>query len=267
MKEIIAKEFISLIIDKWEAGLQYKIFLEDIIDLLNKGAKKNKKFIYDNQFEFSLVKNKDNLRMLHLVFLRDNVSEKNIRNILKYREQDIINIFKKINSKFYLKYNLGCLEIFFNFNQQYGLYPIQFGLDYNKDSLFLRLKVYLSINNQKFPLKKFSQYFNINDDFFKKLFQDKQYDSIALDFLKNGDYKFKFYAISNNNGFLYRINPPAEIVSKKQYIRIPQGILVNKIPPKFIFKIDKDIQEFIKENRLKIYYLTKEKDIKGLYFR
>ncbi|MBU2472770.1 hypothetical protein KKE74_01935 [Patescibacteria group bacterium] len=267
MKEILAKEFISLMIDKWMAGLQHKRVLGDIIDSLNKEFIKDKKFIYDNQFEFSLVENKDNLRILHLVFWKDNASKKNIKNILEKRKKNIYQIFKNINQRFHLKYNLDYLEKIFTFNQRHSLYPIQFGLEYNKDLLFLRLKVYLSITNQKFPLKEFSQYFNLEDGFLKKLFQDKQYDSIAFDFLKNGDYKFKFYAISNNNGFLYRINPPAEIVSKKQYVRIPQGILINKIPSKFIFKIDKDILEFIKRNRLKIYYLTKEKDIKGLYFR
>ncbi|MFH1938166.1 MAG: hypothetical protein ABIJ60_01365, partial [Patescibacteria group bacterium] len=85
MKEILAKEFISLMIDKWMAGLQHKRVLGDIIDSLNKEFIKDKKFIYDNQFEFSLVENKDNLRILHLVFWKDNASKENIKNILEKR--------------------------------------------------------------------------------------------------------------------------------------------------------------------------------------
>lgn len=277
-----AKQFINLIMNKWlidkwlmneyqkfnlKSRMSYLMILKNLIDFLIKKNNISKKYIFDNTFEFSLLENSDNIRMLHLLFWKDKISQRNKEIFIKNRQDSIIEIFRYVNKKFHREYDIGILKKLFAFNQKYGPYPVQFGLEYNKDLLFTTLKVYLSITFQKFTLEKFGKLFGFSRDFLKKIFQNRQYDSIAIDFLGNGDYKFKFYAISDNQGFLYRIERPARIISIKNYIKMPGGILLNKIPSAFTFEIDKNIKKFIKQQGLKIHYLAKENDVRSFYFR
>ena len=266
MNSRLAKNYIELIIHKWPNNLAHKKLLFSIIDILSIDRFKSK-YIFDSDFEFSLLENNDNIRMLHLLFWKDKISQRNINIFIKNRQEGIIEIFKNINENFHREYNIEILKFFFAFNQKYCFYPVQFSLEYNRDLLFTILKVYLSITFQKFPLEKFTKLFGFRYNFLKKIFHNKQYDAIAIDFLENGDYKFKFYAISNNHGFLYRVERPFKIISIKNYIRIPEGIPLSKIPLVFAFKIDKNIKKFIKRQGFKIHYLAKEKNVKSCYFR
>jgi len=256
MNEKRVKEFIVLLIKKWDSRLPHQKVLEYIIDFLD--SKSFKKDIFDNQFEFSLIENKNNIRLLHLLFWKDSASEKSIRNILKHREESIVNIFKEINSRFHKSFNLDFLENFLKFNRKNGLYPVQFSLEYDKEFLKV-LKVYLSVNSKSFLLKNFSQYFGFKFSFLEKIFQGKKCDCLAIDFLSDGSYRFKLYSILNNKGLLHRVELPDKLISIKEYIRFPKGISIKNIP----FKIDSDIKKFID----KIYYLTKEKGVKSFYFR
>lgn len=267
MRGKLVEKFINLVIGKWGNRAAHKFLLGGVIRFFDE-KQSGSKYIFDNDFEISLVENKNNIRMLHLLFLNDETPLQNAKAILEKRQKSIVEFFKNINEKFIREYNLQFLEKFFDFNRRCGLFPIQFGLDYNRESLFLRLKVYLSIIEQNFSLKKFSENFHFNYTFLRKIFWKRQYDSVAVDFFKNGDYQFKFYAISGGRGALYRVNPPDKIFSVKHYIRIPEGIFMKEIPDKFKkFKIDKNLKNFIKTNKLKIHYLAEEDNKKSFYFR
>lgn len=256
MNEKKAKDFIGLSVEKWHLQLPHREVLEYIIDLLDVGDFKEN--ILDNQFEFSLVEKKDNIRLLHLLFWKDSTSSKDIEKILKRRNENITEIFKEINNRFHKSFNLNFLENFLDFNKNNGLYPVQFGLEYDKEFLGV-LKIYLSINSKLFPLKEFSQYFGFNLVFLEKIFKNREYDCIAVDFLGNGSYYFKLYSILNNKGLLHRIELPNKTVSTKEYLRFPKGLTAKNAS----FKVNGDFKKFI--NR--IYYLTKEKGVKSFYFR
>lgn len=268
MNARLAKQFVNLAVNKWKNSSAHRLALENIVDFLVEKNDISKKYIFDNTFEFSLVENSDNIRMLHLLFWKDKIPPKNKEVFIKSRQEIIIEIFKNINEKFYRKYNIEILKFFFAFNQKRGSYPVQFGLEYNRNLLFTILKVYLSINGNLFPLKKFCNTFDLNYKILKEKFKDKKFDAIALDFLSNGKYSFKFYPLTNTNkGLLYRVDKETKISSVKDWARFSNGLELKEVEKINFLKLPAFLKAIITKNNFRIHYLSRENDKKSIYFR
>ncbi len=271
MIAIQAKQFINVLTKEW--GIRNKKFLLELIDFLDGSV--NKKTNFSNEFEFSLIEGEPKIRLLHLDFWQPDLPIQTIKKILKKREAIIISIFQQLSQKFDSCYNLSLLQLFFQFNKKTGFWPIQFGLEYQIKSQ-PKIKVYLSIDERtlsffsyKNYFKNFCQYFNLNYKVLAKIFCNKKnvkFDSIAIDFLPDKTYFFKFYPFhKKNQGYLYRALPSSKIDSKKKWKRFPEGITAEKIINEL--KINKQIKKIIIKNKFKIHYFCLENKRKSLYFR
>lgn len=261
------KNVFELLSEKWK--IKDKSFLLEIINYLEKGVKKE--YSFRDGFEFSLVEKKPSLRLVHLYFWQPKLSPQIVQEIIKEREKNITYIFQKISQQFNSSYNLSLLQSFFKFNRNTGLWPIQFGLEYQKESS-LKIKIYLSLEEKYserkaiFSLKNFSDYFNLNFLNLNKLFNNKNFDTVAIDFLPANKYLFKFYPYSQKNrGYLYRILPFSTVESVKIWQRFPEGLLFEEIPKKFCFS--SALKKIIEKNKFKIHYLCQEKNKRSIYFR
>ena len=257
------KKTIGILTKKW--GIEKKRFFVKIVNFLDKNT--DKKLSFHNGFEFSLINNEPKIRLLHLNFWQPGLSVGTVKNIIKKREGVIISIFKEFRREFVCNYNLNSCNYLFKFNWQNGLWPIQFGLEYQKNSV-PKTKIYLSLNADSFPVSKFCNDFNLNYKALKKEFKNKKFDSIAIDFLPSGEYFLKFYPIlKENKGLLYRVNQDSKILSLKTWKRFPNGLTVNGVEKSNFMKLPVLIKNIIMKNNLKIYYLCQEKDKRSLYFR
>lgn len=267
MNNIRAKKFINLLSRIWK--IKEVKFLLEIVDFLDKNT--DKKLSFYSDFEFSLIEDEPKVRLLHLNFWQLNLSSKVIKKIIEKREKAILFFFRKISQKFKCSYNSSLPSAFFQYNRENGLWPIQFGLEYQNNSLPI-IKIYLSVEERypkrkkEFSLKKFSDFFNLNFQNLNKIFKNKKFDTIAFDFLPNNRYFLKFYPYSQENqGYLYRILLSSKIHSIKSWQRFPAGLLFEEISEKFFLPLF--LRKFIKKNKVKIHYLCQEKNKQSIYFR
>lgn len=268
MVKLQAKKIINTLSKEWRVKkaktlLEIVNFLDDNID---------RKLSFFNGFEFSFIEGENNIRLLHLNFWKPELLKKESEKILKKREKNIKKIFRQLIKVFNCKYNLNILKSFFEFNQQNGFWPIQFGLEYQK-KIQPKIKVYLSLEERspkikrEFSLKKFCQQFNLDYKFLSKLFANKKLETVAIDFLANKGFQFKFYPIlKENQGLLYRVNQDSKILSRKTWNRFPNGLTLNEVEKNFM-KLPSLISKIIIENNLKIHYLCQENEKKSIYFR
>ena len=263
MNNTQTKRFITLLAKKWE--IKNKKFLLETVDFLDKNI--NKKISFYNGFEFSLIEEEPKIRLLHLDFWQPNLSIQDIKKIIKKRETVIASIFQQLNRKFNSAYNLSLLQSFFRFNEKTGLWLIQFGLEYqNKKKP--KIKVYLGINKDKFPLKNFCREFCLDYKLLKQRLKNKKFDTVAVDFLPNSDYDFKFYPLTaQNKGLLYRTSKESKISSVKNWARFPDGLIVDDKKVVNFIKLPTYLYNLIKDNNFKIHYFCQENDKKSIYFR
>lgn len=264
MDNIQAKKIIGILSKAW--SLKNKKDLSRIVDFLDKGIDKEVSFY--NGFEFSFVENAHQLRLLHLNFWNPDLAINGIRKVIEIREKTVYSIFKQLHKEFSCCYNLPIYQSFCQFNNENGPWPIQFGLAYQEEAK-PKIKVYLSLNEQdskRFPLKNFFCYFNLDFQKLNKLFIKKYLDVVAIDFLSNNKYLFKFYPyIRKNQGYLYRILPSSRVTSIKSWNRFPDGLLFEGIPREFCFS--PLYKKIIKINGFKAHYLCKEGNKQSVYFR
>ena len=258
-----AKKIISLLAREWR--IRKKNFLLEIIDFLDKNI--NKKISFYNGFEFSLIEEEPKIRLLHLDFWQPNLSIQDIKKIIKKRETVIASIFQQLNRKFNSAYNLLLLKSFYRFNQKNGLWPIQFGLEYQNKTK-PKIKIYLSVNGGRFSLRNFCKNFNLDYKILDRKFKNKKFDTIAIDFLPNKDYGFKFYPLTaQNKGLLYRTSKESKISSVKNWARFPDGLIVDDKKVVNFIKLPTYLYNLIKDNNFKIHYFCQENDKKSIYFR
>lgn len=263
MEKFQAQEFIRFLAKIWK--IKEKKFFLEITELLDKNV--NRKLSLFNGFEFSLVEGNRSLRLLHLDFWKSNCSFFLIKKNLQKRKEIIKTIFQKVSKKFHLDYNFSLLNSFFQFNEETCLWPLQFGIEYKEPKV--RLKIYLSINGDSFPLKKFCQKFILNFQMLNNKLNNVKFDSVAIDFFSKGNYQFKFYPFLKTNkdkGFLLRINKKSQVISKKIWIRFPNGLLIDEKINNFLH-LPRKILNYMKTNNFKIYYFCKENNKKSIYFR
>ena len=262
-----AKKVINILAQEWDIPKRKSLF--DIVEFLDKGIEQSGNFC--NDFEFSLVEDGLKIRMLHLDFPKVDLNNNELRKNIKKRESRIISIFRKMEEEFYSRYALSQCKLLYKLNNQNLIYPIQFGLECQKN-FAPTIKVYLSVGEgfmkqrRIFCFQKFSNLFGLNFKKLRELFKNKKFDTVAIDFLPNGDYFFKFYPyIHENQGYLYRILPSSEVISIKTWYRFPDGLLFEDIPEEFCF--NSMFNKLNKMNRYKIHYLCKEADRRSIYFR
>jgi len=258
-----AKNIINILSQKWE--IKNKDFFLEIIKYLDE--KVEKEYSLRHYFEFSLIENEPRMRLLHLFFWQPNLPLRIVEKIIREREKEIAFIFQKVSRKFKCAYNLSLLQSFFQFNQKFGLWPIQFGLEYKKEPP--KIKIYLSINGQDFPFNFFCNSFNLKYKILEKKIGQRKLDTIAIDFLPNGEYIFKFYPLdSHRNGWLYRVSKNSEILSIKKWQRLVWGLTLKGMQEKKLnVKLSLFLKNFIAKNNLKISYFCQEGNKKSIYFR
>lgn len=257
------KKIINLLGKKWL--INKKKFLLEIVDFL--GNNINKKLSFSKEFELSLIESKSGVRLLHLDFWQPDLAIPIIKKIIKKRETVIVSIFNQLSQKFNCFYNLSLLQSFFQFNKETGFWLIQFGLEYNGKSK-PKIKIYLSINGDDFHLKKFCDNFKLNYKILKKEFRNKKFDTMAIDFLSDGDFGFKFYPIiALNKGKLYRVDKNTNIISIKNWTRFLNGLSVDDKKVVNFIKLPTYLYKIIKENNFKIHYFCEENNKKSIYFR
>lgn len=258
MNNIKAKNLFCLLAKNKQSN-KTKFFLK-IIDFLYLNNNQNKSIA--NEFEFSFVEKKLSIRILHLNFPKPSM----LLSEEAKRKKMILSLFKKIGREFETSYNTQICNSLFDFNRNYGCWPIQFGFEHIQD-IAPKLKVYLSINSKHFSIKKFCDFFKLSSKSLSPLFVGKKFDAIAIDFLPNNNYFIKIYTISRNKGKLFRIDDKSQVKSIKQYWRFPAGIDINKIDKKFVFRIDEKVVNFIVKNDSKIHYFCVEGKRKSIYLR
>lgn len=243
-----------------------KQIFTNIANFLDKS--KDEKLTFSSEFEFSFIKNnKFALRLLHLYFWQPGLTAKKIKELIRKREKGIKAIFQKINRKFNCQYDNNFAQKLFLFNRRTGFWPIQFGLEYQKKSK-PRLKVYLSINREEFPLKSFCDSFKLEYKILKEEFKNRKFDTMAIDFLPDGDFGFKFYPIiALNKGKLYRVDKNTSIISIKNWTRFPSGLSVDDKKVINFIELPTYLYKIIKDNNFKIHYFCEENGKKGVYFR
>ncbi|MEA3464094.1 MAG: hypothetical protein U9R14_03405, partial [Patescibacteria group bacterium] len=179
------------------------------------------------------------------------------------RKKIILSVFKKLGKEFGANYNTQICDLLLDFNPNHNYWPIQFGFEYTQNTA-PRLKVYLSVNSKRFPLKKFCNSFDLDFKLLRPFIAGEKIDAIAIDFLPNNNYFLKIYTISKNKGKLFRLDNQSQIKSVKQYKHFPAGIDVDK---RFSFKASKKSINFILGNNFKIHYLCSENGRKSIYLR
>lgn len=227
------------------------------------------RYIFSSEFEISFIEKEHKARLLHLYFWQPGLVKNEIEKIIKKREKNIKTIFQNISQSFKCQYDNILLNNFFQFNRKNTFYPIQFGLEYQEKSK-PKLKVYLSVNAERFPLEKFCGIFNLDYSILEleKKFKNKKFDTVALDFLPDGDYGFKFYPFTGlNKGKLYRVDKNTKITSIKNWLRFPDGLFVNNKKVVNFIKLPTYLYKIIKNNNFKIHYLCEENNKKSIYFR
>jgi hypothetical protein len=225
-----------------------------------------KKDFESREFEISFLENSPKLRLLHLEFWQPDKSAERKKEILKLREDNILEIVQMIEKNFDCNYDLKSMEELFGFNRKESSWPIQFGIEFAA-GLKPKIKIYLSINGAKFSLKKFCEEFNLKNSLWLKLKKYK-FDTVAMDFSEKRKVAFKFYPFTGKTeGLLLRIGKQSEIISQKVWLRLPGGINMHKMKQLNFMDISRELEDFIVENKLKIRYLCYEADKKSLYFR
>jgi hypothetical protein len=263
MNNIQAKKIVTLLAQKWK--IKNKKFFFELVEFLDKNV--NKKYSFYNGFEFSWIEKEPKIRLLHLDFWKTNLSRSSIEKILKKRTKSIVSIFNKFTKQFNCSYKLSLLKKFLKFNKAINRWPVQFGFEYQK-KMKPKLKVYLSVNGDRFPMRTFCNEFNLNYKLLNRKFNDKKFDAIAIDFLPNNDYCFKFYPIKNKNeGFLFRITKNSETISVKKWKRFPEGLSIKDKRVINFIKLPKFLYKIIKKNNLKVHYLCEENGKRSIYFR
>ena len=165
------------------------------------------------------------------------------------------------------RYYLNLMNSLILFNRSNGRWPIQFGMEYIEKNK-LKIKIYLSVNADIFPLKSFCDDFKLKYGVLKKKFKQRSFDTVAIDLLPNGGYFFKFYPINGDNkGMLYRINKKSEFLFSKNWQRFPRGLFLKNAKMYMVGFLPFAIEEFLTENKIRVSYLCKEREVKSVYFR
>lgn len=239
--------------------------VSEIIDLLGKDPLE--KICFYSGFEFSFVENDESLRLLHLSFLREGVSQEDVKKFKKKRHDDVLRVFRIIGSRFDSNYDFPALSMFLEFNERVGSLPLQVGMECRKGPSF-KIKVYLSCNANRFPLEIFCKDFGLDYEILKKNFRNRKFDAVAIDFMPDGAIFFKFYPlVARNAGLLCRFDGKSNMLSIKKWKRFPEGLPINNGMAHEYMQSMPHIHAFAKENACKIHYICEEKGKKSVYLR
>ncbi len=257
-----AKKTIDVISEKWK--IDQVDFFKEVLDKLWVEEKKNDSV---QEFEFSLVEKKEKIRWNHLYFLSTDVS-----NIEKARQREkrrttIQATVKMIERRLATIYNGKILEKVLLFFEENEKFPLQFGLEYGDDKK-PKIKIYLSINGEKFPLRKFCEAVGTDPENIAEIYGQEKLDTVAVDFLPAGKFSLKLYPlISKNFGTLVRISEKETVVSKKIWRRFPKGILLEKTKNSNFSFIPIFLRDYIISSKIRVHYLCLEGQTRSLYFR
>ena len=232
------------------------------------GAKNGNQDAGEQNFEFSLVEGAKSIKMLHLLFWREETAFYKKDAILKKRERSIFSVFQKTEKWSGLPYDKKTLHGLFSFNRKFGPWPIQCAVEKMRGKP-MKIKVYLSVNGEEFPLKRFCRVFGLSSaSALAAVFKNKNFDTVAADFLPSGDVAFKFYPLhAAHRGYLCRVDESSRVDCSKKWRRFPGGILMPDFKKLEFMKISPKIRAFILKNNFKIHYLCSEAGKKSIYFR
>ena len=182
---------------------------------------------------------------------------------------------------------------------------VQFGIDLAQSKIE-RVKIYFTspdganLQRKKVQelIKKLSCVLNLKANKLERIFKNRDFDTVGIDFLPGGECFLKIYplickglpvpkeagkiyqsvlsALRNipvkETGMLYRISPSSEIVSTKLWVRLKEGvnhkklnILKQNFPQEKLWL--KESFKIIKDVEAKISYLALENRNIGIYFR
>ena len=256
-----AKSAILFFTKTWEVDGKNNLFW--IADKL--GAGDGNQGAREQNFEFSLVEGTKSIRMLHLLFWREEIKKD---AILKRREGNIFSVFQKAEEWSGLLYNKKTLQGLFSFNRKFGPWPIQCAVEKTRGKP-MKIKVYLSVNGEAFPLKQFCRAFGLKAALaFAAVFKNKNFDAVAADFSPSGGVSVKFYPLdAAHRGYLCRVDESSRVDCSKKWQRFPGGVLMPDFKKTEFMKISPKIRTFILKNNFKIHYLCEENGKKSIYFR
>ncbi len=293
-----AKKLIELLSQRW--GIEPDKLIFKIMKELKEGIDL-KSSLY-NGFEFSLVSNQEKIRILHLNFLKEFLSLPQKERLRKKRIDCIAKIFVSLN-------NSSCkfsdkIKPILSMAKSHS-WMVQFGIDLAQNKVE-RVKIYFTspdgVNPQRKKvqelIKKLSRTLNLEADKLERIFKNKDFDTVGIDFLPGGECFLKIYplickglpnskkigeiyqpalsALRNmsvkETGMLCRISPSSDISSTKLWVRLKEGISPEKLN---ILKKDfpeqklwlKESFKIIKDVEAKISYFALENKNLGIYFR
>lgn len=249
-----------------DIGDDAKAFFSEVIDTLDGGGFETGNF-HGRGFEGSFVEGAPKVRLLHLEFPAKSSGKSEIRKMRSRREVVVIDILRKGGERFSCRYDIGFCEKFFAFNEGNGAFPVQVGLECEASGK-PRIKAYLSVNADDFPLEEFCALADIGNVDTIRFLKDKRFDTVAVDFLPDGRVAVKFYPlISENKGLLVRISDDGSMYSKKSWIRFPQGIDIGNVSKSGFFDVPLSLRDHMAGNGLKVHYLCLENGKGSVYFR
>ncbi len=262
VKKIIKNRNISGKIKKTE-----ELFLLEIIEMLDANSFSNAEFTFRG-FESSFVESKPNVRLLHLEFPKIGLGKAKKIKISRMREQKIVNVMSAMEAYFGCKYNLNLCQKIFKFNKKNGTFPIQIGLEFERNQK-PKIKIYLSVNSAAFSLGLFLRVSEVDNQLdITRRFENSKFDTVAVDFLPGSEFSLKLYPLTaENRGLLVRISREGKIFSRKAWVRFPGGLSAENFAGNEFFNFNLLLHDYIKQAKLKVFYLCLEGSRKSLYFR
>lgn len=231
---------------------------------LNKPDSNNEESIFFHEFEFSLAEKKSSIRILHLEFYQAGLKYGEIHNLLKAREDKIFYLFDVFSNRLSFHYDKKVCLKFFDLNRKNNGWPVQVGVEFDGE---IKGKIYLSVNNDQFPMEKFCSAFNLNYEKISRSLGNKNLDAVGIDLFADGKYNVKIYPSENSGqGWLWRLSEQSGIVSRKKWTRFSGGLILNKNILDLI-DLPEAVKNAIIKYRLKISYFCSEKGIKSIYVR
>lgn len=258
-----AKQLVNILGRKLKA--KEKRILFNAIGLMDKNI--DRKLSPVNEFEFSVIANEPKIRFVHLSFWQKGLDSAKLAIVLSKRQEIIKYLARWLGLKFKCIYDFSFCEDFLKFNEENGCWPVQVALEHFPGAK-PKIKVYLGINAQEFPLQKFCKHFGLDYRELKGVVGRRRLDTVGLDLLPDGKEIIKFYPLTApNKGFLYRVNGGLGVSSIKIWLKFPRGLSINDAEKSGFKILPAPIRNFIKKNNLKIRYLCEERGKKSVFFR
>lgn len=247
-------------------GDDERSFFLEVVDVLDMGYSGSDDF-HIREFEYSFVESEPMIRLLHLEFPKEEAGKKRLREIRERREAVIADILSMAERNFGCRYDADSCRKMLAFNAGNGSFPVQVGMECRTGGR-PKVKVYLSVNAGRFPVKAFCLSMGIDGGRVTRSLGDRPLDAVAVDFLPGGGISIKLYPLTaENKGLLMRISTDGTVLSRKSWARLPFGLDIGSVSKNGFFDVPLSLRADTERHALRVSYLCLENGKRSVYFR